>query len=111
MVLKNLYDNSAHAIKKSNGRLKREISITVQFEQGDVLIDWEDNGCGIPKSELEKVFKSWFTTKEYGNGLGLYWAKNVVEKHNGSITVDSEEGKWTKFRLQLPLKIEEKYLS
>lgn len=108
MALKNLYDNSAHAIMVSNGLSKREIRITVEFDQNDVLIDWEDSGCGIPRSRLNDIFKSWFTTKDYGNGLGLYWVKNVVTKHKGSITVDSEEGKWTKFRLQLPLNTEEK---
>jgi PAS domain S-box-containing protein len=103
MIIMNLYDNSAYALKQDGKRSAREIRICVTSCQTDALIEWSDNGCGIPKGDLNRVFESRFTTKEYGNGLGLYWAKILIEEHGGSIVVDSKEGEWTKFTIRLPL--------
>lgn len=63
-----------------------------------------DTGCGIPARHLNSIFDPFFTTKEVskGSGLGLYNAGVFVEKHQGAISVESEEGKGTCFRLWLP---------
>jgi PAS domain S-box-containing protein len=106
MVLTNLYDNSIDALKKRNGRSKRQIEISVEAEDLKVQIGWRDTGCGIPSRNLGRIFDVRFTTKQFGNGLGLYWAKNIVENHQGTITVDSEEGAWTQFVIGLPLRLE-----
>ncbi|MCT4594061.1 MAG: cache domain-containing protein [Anaeromicrobium sp.] len=58
-----------------------------------------DNGNGIKKEMIDKVFNPLFTTKEEGNGLGLYVVHNIVVENGGSITVNSEEGKYTEFIL------------
>lgn len=105
MVLTNLYDNSIDAIKsKKNGA--RQIEISVQANDDKIQIAWWDTGCGIPKKHLGRIFDVRFTTKEFGTGLGLYWVKNIVENHQGTITVDSQEGAWTQFMIDLPLRLE-----
>jgi signal transduction histidine kinase len=64
-----------------------------------------DNGCGIPETNLDRVFEPFFTTKDVdeGTGLGLYIAYNIVERHNGSIEIESEEGKGTTVTVTLPI--------
>jgi two-component system sensor kinase FixL len=63
-----------------------------------------DNGCGIPKENREKIFSPFFTTKQQGTGLGLNISKNIIEDHEGgSITLKSEVGKGTTFKVTLPI--------
>ena len=61
-----------------------------------------DHGCGIPKAHLDKIFESFYTTKESGTGLGLATCFAVVRGHEGLITVDSTEGAGTEFCVYLP---------
>lgn len=61
-----------------------------------------DSGAGIPKENIDKIFNLYFTTKSDGTGLGLGIVQQIVSQHDGSITVESEEGKGTKFRIELP---------
>jgi len=63
-----------------------------------------DTGHGIPGEVIEKVFEPFFTTKEFGQGtgLGLTVVKGIIEEHQGSIAVASEEGKGTTFTIRLP---------
>lgn len=67
-----------------------------------------DNGPGIPKHLLNRIFEPYFTTKEHGNGLGLAIAHSIVTKHGGCIVVESEEGKGTVFTIYLPASEAEK---
>lgn len=63
----------------------------------------EDNGCGIPKENLERIFEPFFTTKgQKGTGLGLSVIWGIIDNHDGSISVESEVGKGTKFIIRLP---------
>lgn len=62
----------------------------------------QDEGCGIPKENIENVFDPYFTTKEEGNGLGLATTYSIIKKHDGYITVDSEVGKGSTFTFYLP---------
>ena len=63
-----------------------------------------DTGRGISKENIEKVFEPLFTTKARGIGLGLAVSKNLVEANEGSIEVESEEGKGSTFTVILPTK-------
>jgi PAS domain S-box-containing protein len=73
------------------------------FLPGDYLvIKLTDSGYGIPKKNLHKIFDPFFTTKTNGNGLGLSVTYSIVKKHNGYITVESEEGAGTCFSVFLP---------
>ncbi len=67
-----------------------------------VVITVQDEGCGIPKEFLPKIFDPYFTTKEKGSGLGLAVCFSIVRKHGGFITVESKPGKGTTFRIYLP---------
>jgi two-component system, NtrC family, sensor histidine kinase HydH len=68
-----------------------------------VRIEVADNGPGIPPEQLTRVFRLFFTTKSSGTGLGLAVAKKIVERHAGTIAVESEVGKGTRFIIELPL--------
>jgi signal transduction histidine kinase len=80
-----------------------KIDVTVTNMQQQVLIDVQDNGKGIPRHQIKKVFMPGFTTKKRGWGLGLSLARRIIEKyHHGSIYVkQSEVGKGTTFRIIL----------
>ncbi len=67
-----------------------------------IEIEVADTGTGIASIHLERIFEPFFTTKEYGTGLGLTNVKRLVEDNGGSLTVQSEEGKGTSFRIRLP---------
>ena len=67
-----------------------------------VCLDVIDTGCGMSSEVLAKVFKPFHTTKKDGNGLGLATARKVVLAHGGTIDVQSEPGRGTKFTIRLP---------
>ena len=66
------------------------------------IFEVTDTGSGIPKENINKLFNLYFTTKSDGTGLGLSIVQQIVSQHNGTITVESEEGKGTKFIIELP---------
>lgn len=106
-VFLNLIINAAHAIE-SAGRDASSglITIRTSADAQNVEIVIEDNGCGIPRENLEHIFDPFFTTKEIGKGTGqgLAIARSIiVEKHAGTITVDSHVGKGTNMTLRLPV--------
>ncbi len=68
-----------------------------------VIIMFRDNGCGIPKALMDRLFLPFFTTKKNGNGLGLALSHKIIQEHGGTITVESQEGQGTKFNIILPV--------
>jgi signal transduction histidine kinase len=62
-----------------------------------------DNGCGIPRDKLDRIFNPFFTTKDKGTGLGMAISRKIVEAHEGSIDVVSEPGRGSEFAIALPL--------
>ena len=62
-----------------------------------------DQGSGMDKATLDRIFEPFFSTKKRGTGLGLAIVKQIVEQHEGTITVESSSGKGTTFRIDLPL--------
>ncbi len=101
-VFLNLLMNAVQAIKEPPG----EIRIAAHEDPGgrDAVITVEDTGVGIPKEEIDRVFDPFFTTKEIGagTGLGLSIVYGIIDKHHGSITVESKEGEGTRFIIRLP---------
>jgi PAS domain S-box-containing protein len=96
-VLLNLIQNAVQATP-SGGR------VTVRaFElPGGVAIEVEDTGSGILPDHRPRLFDPFYTTRPKGTGLGLFVAHGIIERHRGSIEVESEVGKGTLFRVRLP---------
>jgi signal transduction histidine kinase len=68
----------------------------------NVIITIEDAGMGIPEENLGKIFEPFFTTKEKGTGLGLSVGRTIIQKLGGTLTVESEPGKGSRFMITLP---------
>ena len=106
-VFLNLIVNAAQALRESGkDATTGRITITTEQVLDRVQIRIADNGCGIPKENLEKIFDPFFTTKEVGlgTGQGLAIARSiVVDKHGGEIDVESEPGVGTCFVISLPI--------
>jgi len=96
-VFVNLFLNAADAMA---GR--GELTVTVRALAGTVRATVADTGKGIPKDSLDKIFEPFFTSKDKGTGLGLAIVFNIIKKHHGDITVQSQEGKGTTFTITLP---------
>ena len=67
------------------------------------IIEISDQGHGIPKEIQDKIFNLYFTTKKAGSGIGLAMTYRVLQLHNGALEFETEQGKGTTFRLQVPL--------
>jgi signal transduction histidine kinase len=80
-----------------------KLEIATGAEDGFIVAEFKDNGCGIPEENLEKVFMPLFSTKVRGIGLGLSVSKNTIEAHSGRIEVESEIGKGSTFTVRLPM--------
>lgn len=103
-VIINMIDNACHAISERDGS-ERFIKISTYEEKNRACIEIADNGTGIEKSKLNKIFDSFYTTKDYGEGtgLGLTIAYEIIaKKHKGEILVESKKGKGTKFVIKIP---------
>ena len=102
-VIENVLDNAS---KYSEDHTT--ISVGVTKYKGSVRIRVTDQGVGIAKADMPKVFEKFIridnplSTKVGGNGLGLYWVKKVVELHGGKIAVDSKHGSGSTFIITLP---------
>lgn len=73
-----------------------------QLSEPEVVLEVSDDGCGLQPEMEARIFDPFFTTKSLGRGLGLTAAFSIVEKHRGTIQVDSREGRGTSFQVVLP---------
>jgi PAS domain S-box-containing protein len=107
-VLINLIMNAVHAMP-DGGTLR----VGLGPEQQMVKLTVGDTGHGIPQEVIVKIFEPFFTTKEFGvgTGLGLTVVKGIIEEHQGTIAVKSEEGKGTIFSILLPRNDERRAVS
>ncbi len=98
-VMINLVMNAVHAMPEG-GTLR----VTLAPEPRMVRLTVADTGHGIPREVIKKIFDPFFTTKEFGKGtgLGLTVVKGIIEEHQGSIAVESQEGAGTTFTILLP---------
>jgi len=106
-VILNVVVNAAHAVAERFQGRKEKGAITVRTEEepGMVHISIADTGVGIPPENLPRIFDPFFTTKDVGKGTGqgLAIAHAVVDRHGGSILVDSTPGQGTTFHIRLPV--------
>jgi signal transduction histidine kinase len=103
-VFLNLFINAAYAIEP--GQVERNtIRIAAQVCGSEhVIVEVSDTGCGIPAEHVKRIFDPFFTTRPFGkgSGLGLSVCNNIIIAHGGEISVESEVGKGTTFRIILP---------
>lgn len=98
-VFYNLFINSIEACRdKQEGK----IQVDIKEEAQKVTIIIKDNGIGIPKEEIGKLFQRFYSTKSYGLGIGLSITRRIIESHRGTITLQSQEGEGTTVTIVLP---------
>jgi signal transduction histidine kinase len=96
----NILMNSAESLENSK---ERKILVRTQdTEDGFIICDIEDSGCGISPENLNKIFIPFFTTKTKGMGLGMSTAKKIIELHGGKIQIQSEPKKGTRVSVLIP---------
>ncbi|MGI9541750.1 MAG: sensor histidine kinase, partial [Cyclobacteriaceae bacterium] len=105
VIFNNLISNS---IRYHNGKQpKVEVSVRSNRDTANILV--KDNGIGIASEHLKKVFKMFYRATETnpGSGLGLYIVKESIEKLNGSVRIDSQEGNGTEVLIEIPNRIDD----
>jgi two-component system NtrC family sensor kinase len=85
------------------------LSITTKFRENENSIEviFQDTGNGIQSGDLDRIFDPFYTTKENGTGLGLSISYGIIERHGGTINVESKPGKGTVFTIKLPVSLVE----
>ena len=100
-VIKNLIQNAI-----SYGEPESPVEIKIGEIPKYIVITVKDYGAGISKSDIGKIFNKYYSAakkfRKIGTGLGLYLALQIIKSHDGELTVDSEEGKYTEFTIKLP---------
>lgn len=99
-VFLNMLVNAAQAIEG-----KGIVKVSTREEQGAIIVEISDTGCGIPEESLTRIFEPFYTTKEVGKGtgLGMSISYEIIKEHGGDIQVVSAVGKGTTFTIRLPL--------
>lgn len=108
-VILNLLTNAFYAVTEKNN-LNNEgylpvVSISTKIFGDKVEIKVQDNGDGIPKMAMEKIFQPFFTTKPagQGTGLGLSLSYDIIKVHGGELKVETKEGEGSEFIIVLPV--------
>jgi signal transduction histidine kinase len=112
-VILNLITNAFYAVNEKktlrqaqgDNHYEPTVSVSTRKLDGKVEIQVKDNGNGIPKMVLDKVFQPFFTTKPagQGTGLGLSLSYDIIKAHGGEIKLETTEGEGTLFTIQLPV--------
>ena len=103
LAISNIIDNAVQ-YTPVKGRVDVEVT-----RQKEILVTVRDTGVGIPKAQLSRVFSKFFRAdnavriQTVGSGLGLFIAKNIIEKHGGKIWIESVEGKGTIVYFTIPV--------
>jgi len=102
-----LINNAFYAVSKKRKQevegYEPTITITTARENGKIAVKVKDNGNGIPKNIVDKIFQPFFTTKPtgQGTGLGLSLAYDIVKAHGGEISLENQEGEGCAFIIHL----------
>ena len=108
-VFVNLFNNAFYAVierkrTETDGYMP-SVSVSTGKVGELVTITIKDNGIGIPQKIIDKIFQPFFTTKPtgQGTGLGLSLSYDIIKVHGGEINVNTKEGEFTEFVIQLPV--------
>lgn len=111
-VLLNLFTNAYYAVNekeqesKAQGHTSYQPKITASTSQTttEIIITVKDNGNGIPKDSINRIFEPFYTTKPtgQGTGLGLSMSYDIIKNHGGEINVNTKTGEFTAFEIHLP---------
>ncbi len=93
----NLLKNSFHAMREGGS-----LVIRTDLDGDDVVVVFEDDGCGMSPETMARLFEPYFTTKKSGSGLGLLIVRRIAHAHGGDLSIESREGEGTKVRIRLP---------
>jgi signal transduction histidine kinase len=108
-VILNLITNAFYAVNEKKKQLKDGfepvVSVSTKKIENRITISVKDNGNGIPKHILDKIFQPFFTTKPtgQGTGLGLSLSYDIVKAHGGELKIETKEGEGSEFIVQLPI--------
>ena len=100
-VLSALLINAQDAVENSN---PKKVIVRTDRVNDSIVLEVSDNGCGISKNSIGRIFDPFYTTKSVGKGtgLGLSLGYSMIQENGGKLTVSSEEGKGAKFRVVIP---------
>ena len=108
----NLMNNACYAVMKksqtASADYNPEVDVSVSTSEGRVMIAIRDNGIGMSDEVKQRLYENFFTTKPVGEGTGLGMGiirDIVVNKHDGEILLDTQEGEYTSFTINIPLKL------
>ncbi len=101
-VFVNLIVNACKAMR-TGGEITIEKQEVSKLKRRSAIIRVTDNGPGIPKSIIERIFQPFFSTKDEGTGLGLSIAVRILTDHGGKLDVSSQKGSGTTFTLTFPI--------
>lgn len=102
-LLINVLENSVDACRINQKKDGHTVTVRLDGTPGEVRVEVEDNGIGMERESREKAFTLFFSSKgTEGTGLGLFIADRIVKAHGGSITVESDVGRGTLFRIVMP---------
>jgi len=101
-VLVNIVQNAIDELARHHDRARTLRVRTTRTQRNRISITIEDSGGGIAADRLPSLFTASVTTKASGMGLGLSLCQMIVDRHNGQLSVSSDEGKGTRFEVSLP---------
>lgn len=104
-VLINLLTNAHHALRQARAPRRLAVTTRSDAERARIVLEVADSGPGIPPEIQARIFDPFFTTKPLGEGtgLGLPLCRGILERHGGSLTLESEVGRGALFRVELPV--------
>ncbi|MEA2263444.1 MAG: hypothetical protein QOJ51_6269, partial [Acidobacteriaceae bacterium] len=99
-VFMNLMLNGIDAMKETSGR--SELAIKSETSDGQLLISVSDTGVGLPPEHADQIFRTFFTTKDNGTGMGLPISRSIIESHGGRLWATGASGRGATFQFTLP---------
>jgi signal transduction histidine kinase len=105
-VILNLLQNSTDAMRSVNDRPRRLVIRTELDEENYVRLTMQDVGVGIEPQSMNKLFEAFYTTKNYGMGIGLFLSRWIIENHEGRLWAVPNDGPGAMFAFSIPRRIE-----